>query len=241
MSLNDEFNENKPSIEEKKKKSSKKKIYGVVITLILVVLFIVGGLNIYQALFLETGYFYDYSMAPAINNEIKNKDGEVVEVDNYKPTNGYLVEYGLVKSNFKKEDLKRFDVVVLQDGYNGIYKFSPYRIIGLPGETIKIDFYGKLYVNDSYVEQPIPDEYLELNWNNKFDGYNQNELYFEENLVSDSYYLLKDNRYFFTNDSRTHGGYDIVNIYGVVKAIQGHCTISGSQCINATWPITRLI
>lgn len=239
MSLNDEFIENKEEVKTERKKKKFKKIYAVVLSIVLIVLFIVGGLNIYQALYMETGYFYDYSMAPTINNIIKDKDGNVLDYDNYNVANGNLVEYGLIKKNFKQSELKRFDVVVLQDNFTTSYKFSPFRIIGLPGETIKIDYYGKLYVNGSYIKQPIPDKYLEIDW-----SHNSGEiedLYYEATLSDNAYYLMKDNRYYYTNDSRTHGEYDIVNIYGIVKVILGHGTISGSNCINMTWPWPRFI
>ena len=55
----------------------------------------------------------------------------------------------LNKLAYKFNDIERFDIVVIN--YEGRYLIK--RIIGLPGDKIKIDG-NKLYINDEYVEEP---------------------------------------------------------------------------------------
>lgn len=238
MGLNDELLDNKSQV-SKKRKINSKKVYGITLSIIVFVLFLTGGLVIFQNLYYEVAFFQDYSMAPSINKTITN-NGEVVDPNNFKSEDGNIVEYGLIDRHFSKETLKRFQIIVLDNGYNGtMYSFPTFRIVGLPGETIKLDYDGNLYVNDILTDQPIPKEYLELDWSNN-SGSTSNMFFYEE-LDDDEYYLLKDYRKLKTQDSRNNGGYKFKQIYGVVKTINGVCTINGSRCVNRTRPFPRFI
>ena len=59
--------------------------------------------------------------------------------------------------------IKRFDVLAIRK-YESAYLFDAIRVIGLPGETVKLDYDGNLYINGTLVNQPIDKEYLTLDW-----------------------------------------------------------------------------
>lgn len=216
------------------------KAYKIVMSSIFAVIFIVGALVFYANLNFEIGYFKDLSMAPTINKTVTNK-GEVVEEEDFRNRNDNVVEYGYIVPRKIDTKYQRFDVVVLEDSSDlHSYSFDAYRVVGLPGESILLDFFGNLYVNDVYFNQPIPKEYLKLKWDVGPEAI-PDHYGFRANLKENEYYLLKDNRYNTTNDSRIYGGYTIDKIYGKVLAITGTCTISGGSCINRSFPIIRMI
>ena len=228
-----ESKENNPKISKKRRK-----IYTIVLGICLAVVAALFSLNVYSALNYEIGYFYDYSMAPTINKTITN-EGVPYEYNNFKNEDGNIVEYGMVDTNITENSLKRFNIVVIETTTAKNFLFDAMRIVGLPGETIKIDYEGKLYVNGEEVKQPIEKSFLKIKW----PDINQpiSNLYYQCTLKEGEYYLLKDNRYYSSRDSRAYGPYTFADFYGKVVAIQGTCTIYNGKCINRTIPFPRFI
>lgn len=257
MSINDEFKvseveestENKDKKEEKvgikeekvekKKKIDKKKLYSIIFAAFLAVVVIIGAVTIHSAMTYVAGAFVDYSMAPTINKEIFDSEGNLYNYSNFREKDGNVVNYGLIEPKKTYPVFKRFDVVAIRKNDN-YYIFDALRVVGLPGEKVKIDYSGNLYINGELVKQPLDEKYLEINWSN-YKNQKPEELYYEEVLGEGEYYLLKDNRYYYNNDSRTRGAYDYEDIYGKVVAIQGTCTVKGYQFINCSIPVIRYI
>ena len=99
---------------------------------------------------------------------------------------------------------KRFDVVVLHPPDNPSDLYLK-RVIGLPGE--RIDYQnGQLFVN----HQPVPDAFAE-----ETDSFMW-ELFSEEPIPSDCYFVLGDNRA-VSKDSRIFGVVQEKQIIGIVK------------------------
>ena len=95
----------------------------------------------------------------------------------------------------KVSDLKRFDIVVVDQGKELLIK----RVIGLPGEKLEYKS-SNLYINGKYVEDPYKDNYERT-----------------ENLVVNipegEYFVLGDNRH-NSLDSRTFGTFSKKQIKG---------------------------
>lgn len=86
----------------------------------------------------------------------------------------------LDKISYRFKDIKRFDIVVVDDKEELIIK----RVIGLPGEYIEYKD-NKLYVNGKYVKE---------NFNRKeMEDYSIEELG-ETKVPEDTYFVLGDNR-----------------------------------------------
>ena len=92
--------------------------------------------------------------------------------------------------NYRFNDIKRFDIVVVDEEHEPLIK----RIIGLPGDN-------KLYVNGKFVED-------------KFGTYETDDFYY--NVPDGEYFVLGDNR---TNsmDSRVFGSFKKKQIKGKTK------------------------
>lgn len=94
----------------------------------------------------------------------------------------------LVVLNKFEKDYERFDVVhiVKPDGGNYIK-----RIIGLPGETVRIDKYGRVFINGRLLQEPYD-----------FDPMEERGVYANPvTLGTDEYFCLGDNRN-YSEDSR---------------------------------------
>ncbi|HJQ70575.1 MAG TPA: signal peptidase I [Blastocatellia bacterium] len=101
-------------------------------------------------------------------------------------------------------ELRRGDIVVFHYPQDTTKSFVK-RIVGLPGETIKIDREGKLYINGVLTNEPYvaPER-------------NQGPRTVpEQTIKADHYYVLGDNRD-ASNDSRTFGAVSKDLIYGKV-------------------------
>ena len=99
----------------------------------------------------------------------------------------------LDKINYRFNQIKRFDIVVVDADYELLIK----RVIGLPGEKIEIKN-NKLYINDKFVKQNFK--------------YKETED-FVYKIPKDDYFVMGDNR---TNslDSRYFGSFKRKKIIG---------------------------
>lgn len=86
----------------------------------------------------------------------------------------------LNKIYYRKNDIKRFDIVVVDEGDRDIIK----RVIGMPGETIAyID--GNLYINGEMMDDPYP--------SSKTDDFTIEKVGHKK-IPADSYFVMGDNR-----------------------------------------------
>lgn len=86
----------------------------------------------------------------------------------------------LNKIYYRKNDIKRFDIVVVDEGDRDIIK----RVIGMPGETIAYRK-NKLYINGKEMPDPYP--------SSKTDDFTIEEVGHTK-IPSDSYFVMGDNR-----------------------------------------------
>lgn len=104
----------------------------------------------------------------------------------------------LNRLDYKFNDIKRFDIIVIDDGEEYIIK----RVIGLPNETIAyVD--NKLFVNDKMVDESY-------SYGNTKD--------FEVKVPNNKYFVLGDNRE-NSMDSRDFGAFDNNSILGKAKMV----------------------
>lgn len=110
------------------------------------------------------------------------------------------------KLAYRLETIQRGDVIVFRYPRDPRKNFIK-RVIGIPGDHIRIT-YGHVYLNGREVAEPyVPEEYL--------DSHSYRELV----VPSDSYYVLGDHRS-MSNDSRDFGPVQRDYIYG--KAVFGY-------------------
>ena len=86
----------------------------------------------------------------------------------------------LNKINYRFNDIKRFDIVVINTEDDKIIK----RVIGLPGETLKVEN-NILYINGKEVKQPFLKEETE--------DFNINDLGYKK-IPNNCYFVMGDNR-----------------------------------------------
>ena len=86
----------------------------------------------------------------------------------------------LNKINYRFNDIKRFDIVVVKTESNKIIK----RVIGLPGETLKYEN-NTLYING----QEVKEQYLKEGT----EDFNISELGYKK-IPQDCYFVMGDNR-----------------------------------------------
>ncbi len=103
------------------------------------------------------------------------------------------------KLSYRLHDPKRFDVVVFPYQYADKTYFIK-RIIGLPGETVRIDDTGNIYINDELLMEAYGKEVIED------PGLARDGI----TLGADEYFVLGDNR----NDSSDSRFVSVGNIKG---------------------------
>jgi signal peptidase I len=113
---------------------------------------------------------------------------------------------------YRWESIGRGDIVVFHYPRDPRKSFIK-RVIGLPGDRVRIAF-GHVYLNGKAVEEPyVPEEFLDT------------RSYPETVIPADSYFMLGDHRS-MSNDSREFGPVQRSYIYG--KAVFGY------------WPVDKL-
>ncbi|HLW54017.1 MAG TPA: signal peptidase I [Candidatus Angelobacter sp.] len=107
---------------------------------------------------------------------------------------------------YRWEDIGRGDIVVFRYPRDPRKSFIK-RVIGLPGDRVRISF-GHVYVNGKLVAEPyVPDEFLDT------------KSYPESVIPANGYFVLGDHRS-MSNDSRDFGAVTRSYIYG--KAVFGY-------------------
>ena len=94
------------------------------------------------------------------------------------------------KFTYRFKQLERFDVIVFKYAYDTDTDYIK-RAIGLPGETVRIDSDGNIYINDELLEESYGKEVIED------PGIAEDGI----TLGADEYFVLGDNRN-NSNDSR---------------------------------------
>ncbi len=87
------------------------------------------------------------------------------------------------KISHKAGLLNRFDIIVFDHGDEFLIK----RVYGLPGESIRIDDTGLIYVNDKVIDDKYAYSIME-----------------DQGIAKDSGITLKDDEYFVLGDNRNH-------------------------------------
>lgn len=117
--------------------------------------------------------------------------------------------------SYKFEKPKRGDVVVFKYPYDNTRYFIK-RIVGLPGETVRIDN-GKVFINDTQLDEPYAGKMTENNFSIK--------------LATDELFVMGDNRP-ASSDSRSWGplqekylvGRPLIRLYPIpeIGILPGH-------------------
>ncbi|MCH5171227.1 MAG: signal peptidase I [Erysipelotrichales bacterium] len=158
---------------------------------------------------------------------------EIVVSGNSMETTLHNGDFGLMKTTkYAINHIKRFDIVIVEvdndtSNEHDIIK----RVIGLPGEKIKIEANGDVLINGSIIEEP----FLTVA---KSNTYRPNAYgCFEEYVIpSDSYFCLGDNRG-ASADSRNRGALSKEHILGVLKVIyKEKCSESDNNACSTIKP-----
>lgn len=118
------------------------------------------------------------------------------------------------KLTYRFQDPKRFDIIVFPNRYSG--KLYIKRIIGLPGETVQIDYEGNIYINGEILKE----------------GYGK-EIIRDPGLAADPIVLGED-EYFVLGDNRNNSLDSRRESVGVIHREE----IIGRAWLRI-WPISR--
>ncbi len=227
-----------------KRRRSIAKLFAILSGIVFTFVLLVGGFIVFHNVYYTPFYVSGASMYPTLNGDSKNAAGELIGSSHSVSRVGDIVDYGIMDTSKRAIDgIDRFDIIVTyyKSDFNiidGKYVLSTTadskikRVIGLPGETLRIEENGDLYINDEYVAQDfISDEYVSMTGE-----------YSEILIGSDNYFVMGDNRNKkASSDSREDkvGTIQQSFILGKVVAIEGVCTIAeGGGIYNITyfWP-----
>lgn len=123
------------------------------------------------------------------------------------------------KLTYRFQEPERFDIVIFPHEEEGEQSFYIKRIIGLPGETVRIGEDGTIYINN----EPLEEEY----------GYETIAAYTIERakndivLGEDEYFVLGDNR----NDSMDSRAEEVGNVRG--EDLVG-------KAVFRIWPLSKI-
>jgi len=191
-----------------------KKFLNIFILVFAIVLLAVEGVVYYQRSYLTPFWVNGQSMYPTLNGNAYDANGNKLTELSGSAGEGYIIDYGVMdthKAALKK--IKRFDIVVTKYSKTDT-KNKIKRIIGLPGETVHFatdtEHRGDLYINDTYIEQPISLEFVRKG------AYSSKKVI----LGEDEYFVCGDNRG-HSSDSREEGPVKKEYITGKVVAICG--------------------
>ncbi len=92
------------------------------------------------------------------------------------------------KISYRFTDPKRFEIVIFPYKLAEKKTFYIKRVIGLPGETVRIDYDGNIYINGEILEEDYGREVIQPNsvWSAK--------MYEGVTLADDEYFVMGDNR-----------------------------------------------
>lgn len=131
------------------------------------------GLLLYMLLIFGTAYLLGHFVVgqvevdgPSMNDTLQDQDRVLMN-----------------KFTYRFKNLDRFDVLVFKYAYDTDTDYIK-RVIGLPGETVRIDLDGKIYINDELLEENYGKEVIE------YPGIAQEGI----TLGKDEYFVLGDNR-----------------------------------------------
>lgn len=150
-------------VDRKKKKTEKKLLRAAVREIISFAIYVVLFAGI---LFLLQSYVLQRTQVSGRSMEATLQDGDMLLVD---------------KLSYDFKEPKRFDIVPFEYS-DGVYYIK--RIIGLPGETVRIDENGTIYINGKVLDESYGLEVI------KDPGIAINEI----KLGDDEFFVLGDNR-----------------------------------------------
>jgi len=133
-----------------------------------------------------------------------------IDGDSMNPT---LIDGDNVVMMHMEDDYERYDLIVVKPDVD-IEEFYIKRLIGLPGDTVRIEL-GNVYVNDVLLEEPYLEEDIDTQCPNR-QGATLDVCIFTQS--EDDYFLLGDNRKpNRSTDSRLLGSFTKKDIYGTVE------------------------
>lgn len=186
-------------------KTAHRKILVILSNILISLAIIVSGLYIFHNVYFSPVVVDGTSMEPTLNDK----------------------DYGIMDTHQNRiNNIKRFDIIIIHRTEDYIIK----RVIGLPGETIKYDIAGNLFINDEVtVEQFLSSEQKGHTYKSGSHACGT-ALELDEN----EYFVLGDHRS-ASSDSRTYGPYLKEKIAGVLFAIEGICEENGSTCSKISY------
>lgn len=198
---------------EKKEKNTKKRNYLISIGIAFFLVFMVSGLAIFNSTYYSFYLADTISMYPTLNKTIGDPAGNQVDGKKYSISSNCRVEWCLTNTHINNEALSRFSIVVIKNEDLNYSMLS--RIIGLPGETIKINENGRLFVNSNEVNQSF------------IDSDNMKDTGEISITLTSGYYVLGDNRSIAT-DSRHYGEISPKYINSKLVKAMGTCFKGGA-------------